>query len=73
MIFSLEVAKASIDERRHAGDESRLVALARQIIECCKPASLRSRFAAAIRAAGDVCCPSDQERMLRAIQAVSRS
>ncbi len=61
MLFSLELAKLSIDERRHEGDESRLVSLARQIAACCRPATLRMRIAAAIRAEGDACCPSDQE------------
>ena len=71
MLFSLEVAKLSIDERHHEGDESRLASFARRIAECCKPTTLRTRIAAAIRAAGDVCCPSDQERLLRAIRAAN--
>lgn len=73
MIFSFELAKLSIAERRIAGDESRLVALARRIADCCKPSSLRMRLAAAIRAAGDICCPSDQERLLRALRAANGS
>jgi hypothetical protein len=71
MIFSLELAKLSINERQQEGDESRLASLARQIVECCKPLSLRMRLAAVIRAAGDVCCPSDQERLMRAIRAAN--
>ena len=71
MLFSFELAKLSIDERRRSEDESRLAALARRIADCCKPATLRMRLAAAIRSAADVCCPSDQERLLRAIRAAN--
>ena len=60
MQFSLELAKLAIAERRQEGDRSRLVALARRVAECCKPATLRMRLAAALRASGNVCCPSDQ-------------
>jgi hypothetical protein len=73
MHFSVELAKLSISERRREGDESRLIAMARRIADCCKPSTLRLRLAAAIRSAGDICCPSDQERMFRALQAVTRS
>ncbi len=71
MPFSLELAKLSVEERRHEGDQSRLVSLARRIAACCRPATLRMRIAAAVRAAGDVCCPSDQERLMRAIRAAN--
>ncbi len=71
MLFSLELAKLSIDERRHEGDESRFVSLARRIAACCTPATLRMRIAAAVRAAGDVCCQADQERLMRAIRAAN--
>jgi hypothetical protein len=51
MLFSFELAKLSIDERRREGDGSRFVSLARRIVECCKPATLRMRLAATIRSA----------------------
>ncbi len=60
MHFSLELAKLANDERRQEVDRSRLVALARRVAKCCKPATLRMRIAAALRASGRVCCPSDQ-------------
>jgi hypothetical protein len=71
MLFSVELAKLSIDERRRDVDAARLVSLARRIADCCKPATLRMRVAAAIRSAADACCPSDQERMIRAIRSVT--
>ncbi len=71
MLFSLELAKLTIDERQREGDESRFATLARRIAECCTPSTLRMRLAAAIRAAGDVCCPSDGERLMRAIRAAN--
>ena len=71
MLFSVELAKLTIDDRRREGERARLASLARRIAECCKPATMRMRLAAAIRAAGDACCSSGQERLMRAIRAAN--
>lgn len=71
MYPTTEIAKLAIQDRQRDAADSRLARLAQRLADCCRPATLRMRIAAAIRAAGDVCCPPLEEQTARALRAIS--
>ncbi len=67
---TLELVTMTMIERQWDADHTRRAALVPRVSACCAPTTLRSRAADALRAAGDVCCPSHQERLARTMRVV---
>ncbi len=71
MHSTIELARLAAQDRERDATRDALKSVAKRLAACCQPSSIWSRLSAAIQRAGDVCCPSDQERLARTVRAVN--